>query len=253
MVVLASATGRTLVLPPDNPLYLLHKDKANKHRGIQNFFQGFDDVVDVISTEEFFYREMIQKKAYALPTDAANRTRVLGSLKKCFWMKKSDASCITLFDYLTEVAEFVPNWHGEHHCLIMDNENWYRDKSGGELYGTQAQRQYISKFCAKRKPIYYDRRMHDAPLVHFHSHFKNTRLLLHFYAFVHFTNPRVGNYYKRLVRDRVRYTDEIFCAAGKIVKSLIDESSLGIKQSDGDAGGIGTGYIAMHIRRGRVL
>ena len=54
MVVLAAATGRTLVMPPDNPLYLLNKEKGNKRRGLQNFFHDFTDVVDIISTEELF-------------------------------------------------------------------------------------------------------------------------------------------------------------------------------------------------------
>jgi len=263
MVVLASATNRTLILPPDNPLYLLHRDKSNKHRGMQNFFQGFDDIVNIISTEDFVQREMIRKKNYRLPLDETNRTRVLGSLKQCYWMKKSDKSCITLFEYLSEVADYVPKWHGERHCLIMDDENWYRrnhrNNENGK-YTHHAERiARIHKFCAKRTPIYYNKQMHDAPLLHFHSHFKDTRLLLHFYAFVHFTNPKVGNYYKRLVRDRVRYTDEIFCAAGKIVKSLLVESSSldgGAKgamtpSENGDVGrAVNDGYFAMHIRRG---
>mmetsp|Transcript_26528 Transcript_26528/g.56440 ORF Transcript_26528/g.56440 Transcript_26528/m.56440 type:complete len:432 (-) Transcript_26528:538-1833(-) len=248
MVVLASATGRTLVLPPDNPLYLLHKDKDNKHRGIQNFFQGFDDIVDTISMEEFFQREIVEGGSYPLPTDETNRTRILGSAQKCYWMKKSDRSCIALFQYLSRVANYVPNWHGEHHCLIMDDENWFRHNNEGHaIEATRQQR--IEKFCAKRNPLYYDREMHGAPLLHFHSHFKDTRLLLHFYTFVHFTNPRVGNYYKRLVRDRVRYRDEIFCAAGKIVKKLLGESA-GRLSVERDAGAAGQGYFAMHVRRG---
>ena len=52
----------------------------------------------------------------------------------------------------------------------------------------------------------------------------------------------MDNYYKRLVRDRVRYSDEIFCAAGKIVKSLIEESANGAGDHDQ------AGYFSMHIR-----
>ena len=58
MVLLAAATGRTLVLPPDNPLYLLSLEKKNKHRGLQNFFHDFSDVVETISTEDFFQKEI---------------------------------------------------------------------------------------------------------------------------------------------------------------------------------------------------
>lgn len=237
MVVLAAATGRTLVLPPDNPLYLLNKEKENRHRGIQKFFQPFDDVVETISTEEFFQKEIIGQTTYPLPSDEKNRTRLMGSLQQCYWMKKHTHSCIFLYEYLSQVADFVPNWHGEHHCLIMDDNNWFKDDAIG-VTGNEAQRQQIKKFCAKRTPIYYNTQMHDAPLIHFHSHHKDTRLLVHYYAFIYFTNPKIGNYYKRLVRDRVRYSDEIFCASGKIVVSLLEESAP-------------SGYFSMHIRRGK--
>jgi len=243
MVVLASATGRTLILPPDNPLYLLHKDKGNRHRGLQKFFHGFDDIVDTISTEDFFQKEMLEKKSYPLPTDEKNRTRVMSSLQKCYWMAKSDSSCVFLFEYLSQVADFVPDWQGEHNCLIMDDANWFRDQ-WGDVDDTRQQQ--VSTFCAKRKPVYYTKQLHDAPLLHFRSHKKDTRLLVHFYAFIYFTDPKMGNHYKRLVRDRVRYSDEIFCAAGKIVKSLIEKSTGSLS----NGAGTDAGYFSMHIRRG---
>ena len=83
MVVLAAATGRTIVLPPDNPMYLLNKEKENRHRGLQKFFQSFDDIVDTIAMEDFFQEEIIRKKSYPLPSDERNRTRLIGSLQKC--------------------------------------------------------------------------------------------------------------------------------------------------------------------------
>ncbi|KAL7460870.1 hypothetical protein ACHAXS_001306, partial [Conticribra weissflogii] len=52
-------------------------------------------------------------------------------------------------------------------------------------------------------------------------------------------DPKVGNHFKRMVRDRVRYSDKIFCPGGKIVKALLDE-----------ANGSHGGYSSMHIRRG---
>jgi len=157
---------------------------------------------------------------------------------KGYWIAKSESSCIYLGEYLSRVADFVPDWHGEHDCLIMDDENWFRDEIENV---DDKQQQQVKKFCDKRKPVYYNAEIHDAPLLHFHSHTKLNRLLVHYYAFLHFTNPKVGNYYKRLVRDRVRYPDGIFCAAGKIVKSLSEESV---------TSGSEPGYFSMHIRRG---
>lgn len=247
MVVLAAATGRTLVMPPDNPIYLLHRDKGNRLRGMQKFFNVFDDVVDTISMADFFRKEALEKKSYPLPTDETNRTILMKSVQNCLWTEQSNNSCLFLNNYLAQVADFVPDWHGEHHCLIMDVENWLRDASeGGDE--NEKQRQQIKQFCAKRTPVYYDKQMHDAPLIHFRSHTKDARLLVHFYTFIHFTKPEIGNYYKRLIRDRVRYSDEIFCAAGKIVKSLTKESFTTYSNgAGGDAG-----YFSMHIRRGKL-
>ena len=160
---------------------------------------------------------------------------------KGYWIAKSESSCIYLGEYLTRVADFVPDWHGEHDCLIMDDESWFRDEIENV---DDKQQQQVKKFCDKRKPVYYNAEIHDAPLLHFHSHTKLNRLLVHYYAFLHFTNPKVGNYYKRLVRDRVRYPDGIFCAAGKIVKSLSEESV---------TSGSEPGYFSMHIRRGKIF
>lgn len=239
MVVLAAATGRTLVMPPDNPLYLLNKEKGNKRRGLQNFFHDFTDVVDIISTEELF-----QKESLALPTDEQNRTKVSASLEECDWRAKSDQSCLHLYDHLAQIADYVPDWHGEHHCLIMDDQNWHT-YHGSKNADAKTKRR-IDRFCAQRTPIYYNRKIHDAPLLHFRSHIKETRLLVHFYAFVYFTKPKIDNYYKRLARDRVRYTDEIFCAAGKIVTQMVTESFFRHKHG----GGAEAGYFSMHIRRG---
>jgi hypothetical protein len=95
--------------------------------------------------------------------------------------------------------------------------------------------------------MHYDKNLRDAPLVHFRSNEKEYRLLVHFYATIHFTDPVIDNHYKRLVRDFLHYRDSIFCAAGKIVLALQEEA---IKRGfDVDEEGSG-GFSALHIRRG---
>ena len=244
MVVFAATTGRTLILPPDYPVYLLHLDSQSRHRGLQDFFQygvgsdskstvhsGFDDIVNVITMRDFFHKEILEKKSYSLPLDQANKTKVLSSIQKCNYRTKDSKSCIHLFDHMAIIADLVPTWNGEAHCLIMDDKNWYKDVS----IETSKNDASLQVFCGNRSPVYYNRQLHDAPLVHFRSHTKKTRLLVHFYAFIYFTDPKIGNYYKRMVRDRVRYSDPIHCAAGKVVKSILDEFG---------------GFSSMHIRRG---
>lgn len=158
---------------------------------------------------------------------------------------------------MAQVADYVPDWQGEHHCLIMDDEHWW--DSDGEKLAMQQHQKEIKQFCAGRSPAFYNDQTHNARLLHFRSHSKDNRLLVHFYAFVYFTNPMVGNYYKRMVRDRVRYANEIFCAGGKIIKSLLEEA--GKNDNNGGSARYGAGgdlspfggYSSMHIRRGKYL
>ena len=59
--VLAAATGRTLILPPKEPLYLLQHDTKQKHRGFADFFpihtEAFQKIVKTITFEEFLNKE----------------------------------------------------------------------------------------------------------------------------------------------------------------------------------------------------
>ena len=44
------------------------------------------------------------------------------------------------------------------------------------------------------------------------------RLLIHYYAYVYWADKHVSKIYRRIVRDRLHYHDDIFCAAGQLVK-----------------------------------
>ena len=246
MVVFAAATGRTLILPPDAPLYLLQKDSQVKHRGLRHFFQEFDDVVDVITVEEFYKLEVLGKNKnnnknsdYSLPSDKEVLLQLVKSLSKCNFRKKSEMTCDVLFEHLSEIAQFVPDWHGEHHCLIFDDKIWFKNAPTGMT-------KELQRFCGTREPAFYNTTIHDAPLLHFRTGgtHKETRLLSQFYSFIHFTNPHVGNFYKRLIRNRCRYSDEIFCSSGKIIQALSGGNT--------DINGNHTlsSYSSMHIRRG---
>ena len=239
MIVLAAATGRTLVVPPDSPLYLLTKDAKSKHRSLLAFLEksALEDVVEMVTTREFFEAEILAEDGhYDLPADGTNRTRILNSIDRCDMRMKSDISCPLLQQYLADVADHVPTWQAERNCLVMDDANWHRENPAGAA--SNEQRRRVAHFCGPdRTPVYYDKEVHDAPLLHIKSRNKETRLLAHFYVFLYFPNPRLGNYYSRLVRDRVRYADEVWCAGGKIVRSLRDESK-------------GRGYMSLHVRRG---
>ena len=68
VLVFAAATGRTLVLPPDQPMYLLNKGKkAEKAHSFADFFP-FDFIrerVPVIEMDEFMRREALKGRPRA--------------------------------------------------------------------------------------------------------------------------------------------------------------------------------------------
>jgi hypothetical protein len=70
-----------------------------------------------------------------------------------------------------------------------------------------------------------------------------TRLLVHFYAFLFFQDWKQDLWMKRFVRDHVRYIDEIQCAAARVVTALRKRTSERTK-------GASTDFDTIHIRRG---
>jgi hypothetical protein len=106
--VVAAATGRTIVLPPKEPLYRLHADKANKHRGFADFFPlhtaEFQKRVKIITMEEFVKREGGPDGVAPIPE--AMRKGVLASAEHCDKMKASKLNCeyIIMFSKICDIA-----------------------------------------------------------------------------------------------------------------------------------------------------
>eukprot|EP00538_Stauroneis_constricta_P012709 CAMPEP_0119555404 /NCGR_PEP_ID=MMETSP1352-20130426/7633_1 /TAXON_ID=265584 /ORGANISM="Stauroneis constricta, Strain CCMP1120" /LENGTH=1158 /DNA_ID=CAMNT_0007602161 /DNA_START=358 /DNA_END=3834 /DNA_ORIENTATION=+ len=240
--VIAAATGRTLVLPPKEPLYRLHADLEHIHRGFADFFPlhtaEFQKRVKVISMEEFVKQEGGPDGIAPIPD--AMRENVMHSVKHCDKRKASYSSCMNLADYLNTVGH-VPDARAKDYCFIFDE-----DVAKGSAI-TPENEAKVSDFCGARKRSFWGPELQKHPLIHFRAGDKEWRLLAHYYGFIHFTNPMIGNFYKRFVRDFLHYNDQIYCAAGKIVKALQAEGAKrGFLTDDEGAGG----YSAMHIRRG---
>eukprot|EP00606_Chrysophyceae_sp_TOSAG23-5_P000226 GSChrysophyteH2.ASY1.ANO1.1631.1 assembled CDS len=101
----------------------------------------------------------------------------------------------------------------------------------------------------KRTLIPYDRDMHGHTAIYFPGDYRHqTRILTHFYTYLFWHSHHLEHVYKRLVRDRLHYHDDIFCAAGKIIR-LIHEEAASLSQNAPLQKHHST-YIAYHIRRG---
>jgi len=240
--VIAAATGRTLVLPPKEPLYLLQRDAAARHRGFADFFPihtaEFQQRVKVISFAEFLQREGSGPLA---PQTPELLKQVTAAADHCDKREKSENACGPVFEYL-KTAGYNAEMSAVHTCLVFDEHKYNGNDVPADV------QEHLDTVCGpKREQVFWDQEIQQHQLVHFRASEKNYRLLSHFYGMLHFTDPAVDHYYKRFVRDFLHYHDSIYCAAGKIVKAVQNE---GVDRGFAVAPDGSGAYSALHVRRG---
>lgn len=231
VLVFAAATGRTLVLPPDQPMYLLQQGSGHqKEHNFADFFP-FDlisQVVPVISMKEFMEREAITGHL---------RDNILGNIRfppeNTTDFKGTDRiSRNLMWDYLRNVTS-CPTWKSMEEFVIIPPSPGVNTSLLPDAKEYQHRREI---FSAGRKGFYYDDYWQRQHVIHFISKpGLGFRLLEHFYTFIHFEDPSMDRYYKRFVRNFVHYVDLIFCKSALIINKLLEE---------------GNGYYtSFHVRR----
>jgi len=269
MFVIAAATERILVLPPDQTMYLLNQDSQRATRGFADFFnlksnKALDKRLEIITTREFLQREVFSSNSEKVPDEVFGSSKIkedllnLSQTNRCYELMAFQGNidlndtvpCSSLEEFLRNhpssvIPQMKGDWDGN--CLIFDRD-YYEKKT---VDPTNLKR--IKNFCANKKQndntiLFYNSSDADPLILHFRLSLKETRILDHFYTFMLFTDPVIDNYMKRLVRDFLHYNDEIFCAAAKVVKAIQkDATSLKIGVIDDYGSG---GYTSLHIRRG---
>ena len=222
VIVFAAATGRTLVLPPHTPFYLLNKKTVGKKNSRHHGFADFIDLesealrknVPMITMAEFLEKEGTTEKR--IPDDKLFRipegeqgTKIRNAAEQCYYVAKSDRPCEVLYDFLVSES-FVPELQAGRDCLIFDADKQPSTDhyTSSEIFDLlpETEQKKIQQFCDKRNPIYYGNELSSSPLIHFHTGEKHHRLLNHFYTFLYFTDIKIDHYYKRFVRDFLHYT-----------------------------------------------
>jgi len=250
ILIIAAALGRILVLPPEQPMYLLRNDGAKKHRGLNGFFDMEGDYfkkrVRYLTMEQFIKIEGHPGGQFPVPVEKTEH--LIHAARVCNpnrhglgWKSENEPSCDEIHDYLARYAT-QPNITATHHqCLVFDKGMF--DK------GVPDDPESAAKFCSsgKRKLVYVTKQMQEPSLLYIQGGKPPTRMLAHYYGYLHFTDISIGNYYKRYIRDLLHFRHEIFCAAGKIVKFLQDAAKAQGFSTDDEGGG---GYSSLHVRRG---
>ena len=98
----------------------------------------------------------------------------------------------------------------------------------GTFYNVSKARLGDISMGMQRQLIPYDAAFHSKRAIYFPGHDEN-RMLTHWYSFLFLADPRVDRLVKRFARDRLRYRDEIFCAAGRFI-DLLKKQVSGLSQ-----------------------
>jgi hypothetical protein len=162
--VIAAATGRTLVLPPKEPLYRLAADKQNKQRGFADFFPletpEFLRRVKTISMAEFIKREGGPDGRVPIPE--AMQKNVVSSAELCDKRQKSQHFCGHIKEYLDH-AGYVPDARAQDYCIIFDKD-LYEEKPKTD----QIEKNIVS-FCGTRKRFIWTSTLNEEVLIHFRA------------------------------------------------------------------------------------
>mmetsp|Transcript_11694 Transcript_11694/g.15268 ORF Transcript_11694/g.15268 Transcript_11694/m.15268 type:complete len:621 (-) Transcript_11694:154-2016(-) len=221
VMVFAHATGRILVMPPDQPLYLLNKDNDHKAHGFADFFQLQDihesGAMEIIEMENFL-KDYGKKGLLPKPFESDVQNIYQTSGRQALW------------DYLRDIGE-KPKWDPfKVGCVIPDST----DSIDSPIDPSVA---HVKDFLGDREAVYYYKELREATVVHFPSNHKlGYRYLTHFYTFIYFVDDWMDRFYKRFIRDAMHYREDIYCAASCVVRQLWEET--------------GGSYSSFHIRRG---
>ena len=268
-LTIAVATGRTLVLPPSQQMYLLGHttfsfadffplhEIADEHPGL-----------DIITMEEFLQRVvkhpsgMLRDKTthqVSFPPDK-NRTNWDGDTMGVYsklnpWLQSvsiipnwDPTQCFAAFPSTANSLEAIDMISSTFNMIQTELHPQLEDYINMPTPVNASMQDRMSEFLAGRKEIcLYDVNLQNEELIHFTGKKKlGGRLLVHFYAFLFFQDYKEDLWMKRFVRDHIRYVDEIQCAAARVVQAVREHA-----KSKGNVDGSGQGvFDSFHIRRG---
>mmetsp|Transcript_775 Transcript_775/g.1319 ORF Transcript_775/g.1319 Transcript_775/m.1319 type:complete len:544 (+) Transcript_775:274-1905(+) len=266
VVAMAFATGRTLVMPPAQRMYLLRKDRGKQTTDFSfaDFFHletlsKEHDGIDIISTEEFLIREALSgnlrnKTTGEVAFPPGNRTNWDGQDLKPFkeYMRSviytplwSPGSCLVAFPASGEPHD-VEHLQQMLNTIHTEGGTKYRSFENNPTPVDAPPIDRMREALAGRSELcIYDEEMQNAPVIHFMCYHKmRVRLLTHFYSFLFFEDWRHQLWIHRFVRDHLRYLDELQCAAARVVTEL---RSIAMREVENNPDGH---FDAYHIRRG---
>jgi len=259
VLAVAFSMGRTLVLPPSKEFYLLRKG-SKRHFSFSDFFhmQAIHDEhagLNIITMEEYLEKEYgnFRTKDGQPSHPPGNITNWDGkqNVKDLFqWLRSvshvtlwNPENCLAAFPATAEEkdVEFLKDL--EKSVLQSDPKPKFEDFVGKPVNVDAPAADRLRENAAGREELcIYNEEMQNARHMHYPcDHSMDIRLLVHFYAFAFYQDWKQDLWMKRFVRDHVRYTDEIQCAAARVIKAVRE---FAVKETGSEQ------FNSFHVRRG---
>jgi GDP-fucose protein O-fucosyltransferase len=264
MVAYAIAMGRILVLPPPTMLHhpVITQDKDHRGQaqkvsfGFEDVFQSLEDIPQlpgVISMQEFLEQVAMQGKL-----KDANGQVTYPPNNRTNWVVNMRQDLQPLMDWF-QTSTTQLDWNPEHCFGAFPKSSSSNDVTYLEQVHDNLNVSDLNSFVGNPVPVNgtVEERMLEykggrSKICTYNSYYQNTqflhvsekyRTLLPFYSMTFFQDWRYDLWLKRVMRDQVRYNDEIFCAAAHAVAHVKKQALL---QDPSNTHGI---YDAMHIRQ----
>lgn len=257
--------GRTLVLPPEQRMYLLAKNRGKQKTDFSfaDFFPMHEmakenEGLEIISMEEFLQAEAMtgnlrDKNTGEVSFPPDNRTDWNGQDVKILkeWLRNvthtpiwSPSKCLAAFPASGDHKD-VESLRQMQKQIVQDGgqkgNSFLDDPPPVDAAPIERMRENLS---GRSELCVYDEAMQNEPTVHFMCYHKmRVRMLVHFYAFLYFEDWREDLWMKRFMRDHVRYIDEIQCAAARVVHAMRQYALSRNPKGNGE-------FDTFHVRRG---
>jgi hypothetical protein len=271
VVAVAKATGRTLVLAPK---MIFHQLYFNHPEGWRSYaFTDFFDIsgIPTIPMETYLKRFAMTGKIHnatgevSFPpenrtnwdvgtSEAGNRKN---SLPLFTWLSESLVSidwnrdkCIIPFPSEHDVGETKLNEAMRDLLNDKNDTDLTRIQSfaGNPIPVNSSMKDRLRESLAnRRKFCYYNETFQNAQSIYMDGHeYTGIRPLIQFFAYTFFESWEQDLQMKRFIRDHLRFSDIIQCAAARIVNAIREIA----KNAGGDGNNMEGGFDTMHIRRG---
>lgn len=170
VVVMAHAMGRSLVIPPQQHLYLLGQQHKDAHDTEAHDEMGFEDYYNIslfkghsglhaMEMEDFLEKEGV--------TGGLNGMLPPGNTSQVWGGK--------LWGYLNKAADATPMWLGKFLAMPDHPGNFTYDGFHGDM------RKRLHDFGGDRTPVFYDEALQNAHHIHFRGD-SSYRVLQHHYG-----------------------------------------------------------------------